>query len=171
MNNVNLCLDKIFLSNKNIESASLYFPINNEISPFVFVNYLLKKNVTLCMPVLKANNNSMIYKFWKPDNKLKKGLMGNLEPLENESCIIPQIVVVPMLMFNRDLYRLGYGGGYYDKSIFHLKKYFQKEKKFFITIGIAYSIQETKNLPIEKHDMHLDYIITEKEVLCRKNQL
>ena len=70
-----------------------------------------------------------------------------------------------MLSFDRELYRLGYGGGYYDKSIKILKNYFKKEKKFFITIGLAYSMQEEKKIPIKNHDMRLDYIITEKELL------
>ena len=75
-----------------------------------------------------------------------------------------------MLSFDKELYRLGYGGGYYDKSIITLKKHFNNEKKFFITIGLAYSIQEEKKLPIEKHDMRLDYIITENEILSNFKQ-
>ena len=92
-----------------------------------------------------------------------------MEPLKNQTSILPQILVVPMLSFDKDLYRLGYGGGYYDKSINILKKHFEKERKFFITIGLAYSIQEEKKIPIEKHDMKLDYIITEKKVLSNFN--
>ena len=75
----------------------------------------------------------------------------------------------PMLMFDRKFSRLGYGGGYYDKSIIKLKKYFQKEKKFFITIGLSYSEQEIDKIPYENHDMNLDYIVTEKEFLSRKS--
>ena len=93
-----------------------------------------------------------------------------MEPPKTQKSILPQILVVPMLSFDKDLYRLGYGSGYYDKSIKILKKHFKKEGKFFITIGLAYSIQEEKKIPKEKHDMKLDYIITEKEVLCNFNQ-
>ena len=107
----------------------------------------------------------MFFKKWKRDDKLIKGPLGNLEPLRDEKFILPQILVVPMLSFDKNLYRLGYGGGYYDKSINILKNYFKKEKKFFTTIGLAYSIQEEKKVPRENHDMKLDYIITEKEVL------
>ena len=117
------------------------------------------------MPIIDSNTKSMFFKKWKPDDKLIKGPLGNLEPLENEKFILPQILVVPMLSFDKKLYRLGYGGGYYDKSINILKNYFKKEKKFFTTIGLAYSIQEEKKIPRENHDMKLDYIITEKEVL------
>ena len=92
-----------------------------------------------------------------------------MEPLKTKKSILPQILVVPMLSFDRQLFRLGYGGGYYDRSIYILKKYFQKEKKFFITIGLAYSIQEEKKIPREKHDISMDYIITENEVLSNVN--
>ena len=91
----------------------------------------------------------MFFKKWKPNDKLIKGPLGNLEPLSNQNSIFPQILVVPMLSFDNELYRLGYGGGYYDKSINILKNYFKKEKKFFITIGLAYSVQEEKKIPRE----------------------
>ena len=74
-----------------------------------------------------------------------------------------------MLMFDRKLNRLGYGAGYYDKLISTLKRYFDKKQKNFITIGLAYSEQETKNIPYESHDQKLDYIVTEKEILSKVN--
>ena len=112
---------------------------------------------------------SIIFKKWIPTDKLIQGPFGTMEPSKTQISILPQILVVPMLSFDRQLFRLGYGGGYYDRSIYILKKYFQKEKKFFITIGLAYSIQEEKKIPREKHDMRLDYIITENEVLSNVN--
>tara|TARA_B100001939_G_scaffold336065_1_gene338805 strand:- start:266 stop:763 length:498 start_codon:yes stop_codon:yes gene_type:complete len=164
-----MCLNKIFLTNKNIQTASLYFPINNEISPFDFINYLQKKNVTLSLPVVDAKKKSIIFKKWIPTDELIQGPFGTMEPSKTQKSILPQILVVPMLSFDRELYRLGYGGGYYDKSINILKKHFQNEKIFFITIGLAYSIQEEKKIPKEKHDMRLDYIITENEALSKVN--
>ena len=112
----------------------------------------------------------MNFKKWILFDKLINGPFGTMEPPKTQTSILPQILVVPMLSFDKELYRLGYGGGYYDKSIKFLKKHFKKERKFFITIGLAYSIQEEKKIPKEKHDMKLDYIITEKEVLSNFNQ-
>ena len=168
-NKIHICLNKIFHTNKKIETASLYFPINNEISPFDFINFLQKKNITLSLPIIDTKNQSMNFKKWKPNDKLTHGPYGTMEPSKTQISILPQILVVPMLSFDKELYRLGYGGGYYDKSINILRKHFQKEKKFFITIGLAYSIQEEKRIPVEKHDMRLDFIITEKEVLSNFN--
>ena len=112
----------------------------------------------------------MEFKKWIPNDELINGPFGTMEPKKTQTSIFPQILVVPLLSFDREFYRLGYGGGYYDRSIIYLKKYFKKEKKFFITIGLAYSIQEDKKIPKEKHDAKLDYIITEKEVLSNSNQ-
>ena len=102
---------------------------------------------------------------WSPKDELTIGPLGNLEPTHEKEIIFPQIMVVPMLMFDREFFRLGYGGGYYDKTIIKLKKHFQKQNFFFITIGLAYSAQEINKLPREKHDMNLNYIVTEKECL------
>ena len=121
------------------------------------------------MPIIDKKKNSMEFKKWIPNDELILGPFGTMEPKKTQISIFPQILVVPLLSFDREFYRLGYGGGYYDKSIFDLKKYFKKEKKFFTTIGLAYSIQEEKKIPRENHDMKLDYIITENEVLSNFN--
>ena len=121
----------------------------------------------MSMPVVDVQKKIMTFRKWLPNDQLTCGPFGILEPCFDKEIILPQIMIVPMLMFDRELSRLGYGGGFYDKSIFKLKKHFQKEKKFFITIGLAYSEQEIKKIPIEKHDMKLDCIVTEKELLYK----
>ena len=132
-NKIHICLNEIFLTNKNIQTASLYFPINNEISPFDFINYLQKKNVTLSLPLIDKKKKSLIFKKWVPTDQLTQGPLGTMQPSKTQISILPQILVVPMLSFDRGLFRLGYGGGYYDKSIYILKKHFQNEKIFFIS--------------------------------------
>ena len=132
-----------------------------------FIKYFEDMDIIMSMPVVDIKKKTMTFRKWAPKDKLRNGPLGILEPSYKKEIILPQIMIVPMLMFDRELSRLGYGGGFYDKSIIKLKKHFQKEKKFFITIGLAYSEQEIEKIPIEKHDMKLDYIVTEKEILCR----
>ena len=166
---IKYCLDDIFFYNYNIKTACLYYPINNEIEPFEFVKHFEDRHIVMSLPVVDMAKKSMLFRKWSPEDKLKIGSLGNLEPTYDKNIILPQMMIVPMLMFDRKFFRLGYGGGYYDKSIIKLKKHFQKEKKFFITIGLSYSEQEIDQIPYENHDMNLDYIVTEKEFLSRKS--
>ena len=166
-NHINNCLDKILFNKRKIKYVSIYYPMHNEISPFGFIKYFNLNNFKLSLPVVKDQSRSLLFKEWNLKDKLKRGKLGNLEPFYNVSDFLPQLIIVPMLMFDKNLNRLGYGGGYYDKSINELKKHFAEEKKDFVTIGLAYSIQETKSIPHESHDEQLDFVITEKKLLSK----
>jgi 5-formyltetrahydrofolate cyclo-ligase len=169
LKNINYCLDRVFSIENTVKEVGLYYPIFNEISPLVFIKYFKDNNITTALPVVDSNSHSMVFKQWFKKEKLQKSHIGTYEPLRTNKTILPQIIVVPMLMFDRKLNRLGYGAGYYDKSISTLKRYFDKKQKNFITIGLAYSEQETKTIPYESHDQKLDFIVTEKEILSKVN--
>ena len=169
LKNINSCLDRVFSIENTIKEVGLYYPIFNEISPLVFIKYFKDNNITTALPVVDINSNSMVFKKWFKKEKLQKSHIGTYEPLRTNKTIFPQVIVVPMLMFDRKLNRLGYGAGYYDKSILNLKRYFNKKQKNFITIGLAYSEQETRSIPYESHDQKLDFIVTEKEILSKVN--
>ena len=169
-NHINNCLDKVLFNKRDIKYVSLYYPMHNEISPFGFIKYFNLNKFKLTLPVVKAQSRNLLFKEWDLKDKLKRGKLGNLEPFYNASDFLPQLIIVPMLMFDKNLNRLGYGGGYYDKSINELKKHFTREKKDFVTIGLAYSLQETKSIPHEAHDEQLDFIITEKKLLSKINE-
>ena len=169
-NHINNCLDKVLFNKRDIKYVSLYYPMHNEISPFGFIKYFNLNNFKLTLPFVRAQSRSLLFKKWDLKDNLKRGKLGNLEPFYNASDFLPQLIIVPMLMFDKNLNRLGYGGGYYDKSINELKKHFTREKKDFVTIGLAYSLQETKSIPHEAHDEQLDFIITEKKLLSKINK-
>ena len=169
LKNINSCLDRVFSIENTIKEVGLYYPIFNEISPLVFIEYFKDNNITTALPVVDSNSKSMVFKKWFKKDKLQKSHIGTYEPLRTNKTIFPQVIVVPMLMFDRKLNRLGYGAGYYDKLISTLKRYFDKKQKNFITIGLAYSEQETKSIPYESHDQKLDFIVTEKEILSKVN--
>ena len=154
-----------------METASLYHPVHNEVSPNIFIKYFETKNITLSLHVVDTLSNSIIFKEWFSKEGLTKGPLGNMEPLKSKKTVFPQIMVVPLLMFDKSLFRLGYGGGFYDKSISKHKKYFKKKEKPFITIGLAHSSQEIDFLPHESHDMRLDFIVTEKELLSKRKNI
>ncbi len=162
---INECLDKILHKKYNIKTVGLYYPISDEISPWSFISYFKLKNFKLTLPFVQIASKSLLFKSWNSEEKLKKGTLGNLEPESNNINYLPQLLIVPMLMFDKNLNRLGYGGGYYDTTIYKLKKHFKSIKKDFITIGVAYGEQETKKIPSEKHDERLDFLITEKNFI------
>jgi 5-formyltetrahydrofolate cyclo-ligase len=169
LKNINFCFDRVLSIEKSVKEVGLYYPIFNEISPLVFIEYFKDNNITTALPVVDSNSNSMVFKKWFIKEKLQKSYLGTYEPLRTNKTIFPQVIIVPMLMFDRKLNRLGYGAGYYDKSILNLKRYFNKKQKNFITIGLAYSEQETRSIPYESHDQKLDFIVTEKEILSKVN--
>ena len=96
---------------------------------------------------------------WSSNSFLKLNKYGIPEP-EQIKKVFPDIILIPLVAFDKRLYRIGYGGGYYDR---YIEKISKKKKTF--KIGIAHSCQKINNIPANKHDRRLDIIITEKYIL------
>ncbi len=137
-------------------NISLYFPSFYEIDVIkIFENKNLKKHNFL-LPIVKKNNEMNFYK-WKKNDILFLNKYGIPEP-KKSTIIIPNIVLIPLLAFDKKKNRLGYGKGFYDRYLNRCVKIYEK----IITIGIAFSFQKYQKLPINKYDHKLDYILTEK---------
>ena len=135
-----------------------YIPINHEFDCFNLLKYLEKKNYIICLPVIKKNYNMDFYKFtFKDPFKINK--LGIIEPLNFSKKLVPDLIFVPLVGYDKNLNRLGYGGGFYDR-------YFEKNKniKKIIKIGLAFSFQKTKKIPSNKFDKKIDRIVTEKKI-------
>ena len=102
----------------------------------------------------------MRFSKWGLSEPLKVNSYGFLEPTENMKIVNPDLIVVPLVAFDKFHNRLGYGKGYYDRF---LGKYLKKNKNT-LTIGIAFSFQKYKKIPTSKFDIKLDYILTEKGI-------
>ena len=140
---------------------SLYYPSNFEVNILKLLNIMSKKkNITLLLPVISSKNNIKFFK-WKFLDTLKVNKFGMLEPNECKNSIIPNVLLIPLLAFDNQNYRLGYGKGYYDRF---LNKYL-KINKSILTIGVAFSFQKYNKLPVTRHDVSLDYILTEKGII------
>ncbi len=96
---------------------------------------------------------------WSFNDPLKINQYGIPEP-DSKKLIYPDIILVPLVAFDNNLNRLGYGGGYYDRVIKKLSG-----KKKILKIGLAFSVQKINNVPITKYDKKLDYIVTDKYIL------
>ena len=161
-NNLKIDFNKVFsLIKKNYlikKSIGGYFPVNYEVDDLEILKEFAKKNYQISLPVIKKNFNMDFYK-WSFDDPLKINQYGIPEP-NSKKLIYPDVILVPLVAFDNNLNRLGYGGGYYDRVI---KKLSGKKKIF--KIGLAFSVQKINNVPITKYDKKLDYIVTDKYIL------
>ena len=135
-----------------------YYPINSEIGCLDILKKLEKNNFKISLPVTKKNNDMDFYE-WSFQDSLKVSYQGIPEPYTKKK-VFPDILIVPMVGFDNNKYRLGYGGGFYDRyiaKILNLKK--------VLTVGFAFSFQGVKNIPINKYDKKLDFILTNKGIL------
>ena len=136
---------------------SLYYPANYEVNILKLLEHNKLKNIKPLLPVVLKDKKMRFYK-WNYKDVLLVNKFGILEPRINSPHNIPQVMLVPLLAYNKEKFRLGYGKGYYD--IF-LSKYLKKNKNI-TTIGIGFSFQKCNNLPTLKHDIKMKYILTEK---------
>ena len=145
------------LKKKPIKIA-LYYPTNFELNvlKFLDLNNTLTSNILL--PVTNKNNH-MDFFSWQKNDLLFVSKFGILEPAETQAKV-PDVMLLPILAFDRSKYRLGYGKGYYDR---YLNKYLKKFKNI-LTVGVAFSFQRHHKLPINNNDVKLNYIITEKGI-------
>ena len=160
--NIKIDFDKVFdlLKKNNLMKKSIggYFPVNYEVDDLEILKKLKKKKYQISLPVIKKNFDMDFYS-WSFDDPLKINQYGIPEPF-SKKLIYPDILLVPLVAFDKNLNRLGYGGGYYDRVIDKLSK-----KKYILKIGLALSVQKINNVPVTKYDKKLDYIVTDKYIL------
>ena len=148
----------------SIEAVGIYYPIQSELSPLKLIEVCNKLNLKICLPVMKKSLD-LSFREWNGKERLKRSSYGILEPSEKTKIILPNLLFVPLLAYDKNFNRLGYGRGYYDKTIFNFRKKDEKKTNSFLVIGLGYDKQEFKSIPIESHDEKLDIIMTEKRIL------
>src|SRR3954454_21843163 len=137
--------------------VSGYSPIRNEIDPAPLMRKLAEQGAKLALPAVMARGKTLAFRAWSPDDRLMLGALGILEPSPAAAELIPDIMLVPLAAFDRQGHRIGYGAGHYDVTLAHLRK-----AKAITGIGLAFAVQENKNVPMQPHDVALDYVLTEK---------
>jgi len=146
-----------FLDNENIKSKIIggYYPYNFEFDILNILKSLEKKKYLISLPKI-SENNMMNFFQWSVTEPLKINKYGIPEPISNK-IVYPKILLIPLVAFDDELNRLGYGGGYYDRYISSFEDNYR-----IIKIGIGFSFQKINNLPTNRYDKKLDFIITEK---------
>ena len=135
-----------------------YYPSNYEIDDLHILELFEKKNYNILLPKI-GKNNQMDFLKWSNNDPLKLNKYGIPEPVLSKISY-PDILLVPLVSYDNDLNRLGYGGGFYDRYIEKIEKI-----KKVIKIGLAFSYQKLNTVPANKYDKKLDFIFTENEVL------
>ena len=137
-----------------------YYPSNYEVNILKFLQEATKKKFRITLPVIKSSNK-MSFKSWVFKEPLYVNQFGILEPKNSKQEIVPDLIMVPLVAFDSQLNRIGYGKGYYDRSLRKIRKI----NKNVISLGIAYSFQKCTRIPVNNNDFRLDYIFTEKGII------
>ena len=135
-----------------------YYPVNYEVDDLEILKKLEKKRIKVALPVIKKNFQMNFVQF-SLDYPLIVNHYGIPEPI-GKKIVYPDIILIPLVAFDKKLNRLGYGAGFYDRYINSLKKV-----KNITLIGLAFHFQQVNSIPVSKHDQKLDYIITNKAIL------
>ncbi len=157
----NIFIDKFIADNKN-DVISLYYSKDRELDTHVIIDHLIDHNIKVALPIVEKNTKVMKFALYTHNTEMTEWAHGILQPVINDQTnfVVPDIITVPMLAFDRRGYRLGYGGGFYDATLEHYRK-----EKDVLAVGLAYAKQACLfNLPTEEHDIKMDWIITEQSV-------
>jgi 5-formyltetrahydrofolate cyclo-ligase len=137
-----------------------YAPIRSEIDPAPLMRSLAAQGIQLALPVIAARESPLKFRAWIANGKLQRGPLGILEPPPDAAEIIPDLVLVPLAAFDRLGHRIGYGAGHYDRTLAQLR-----ESRKIIAVGLAFAAQEIEAIPTLPHDVALDYVLTETQML------
>ena len=137
-----------------------YSPINSELDPYPLMHALAARCAMLALPVIIARNQALIFRAWQPDEGLVRGPFGIFQPSSDADEVDPDIVLVPLAAFDRAGHRIGYGRGYYDRTLQDLRTI-----KKITVIGVAFAVQEIETVPRLPHDEQLDCVLTERELI------
>ena len=141
--------------------VSGFIPYKSEITTMPLLNALRRQGWETCLPVVIAAEEPLLFRAWTPGEPLTPGVWDIPIPLEQAPEVLPDVLLVPLLAFDRAGYRLGYGGGFYDRTLEKLRVL-----KSVAAIGIAYHAQMVDEVPRGPYDAPLDYVMTEEETFA-----
>ena len=148
---------KILKKNKSIgKIIGGYYPYNYEVDTIKILEKFEKLNFQISLPKIKKNSQMNFYS-WSIQDPLTINKYGIPEPT-SDKIVYPNILLVPLVAFDKHFNRIGYGGGFYDRYIKKIKK-----NKKIITIGLGFTFQKIKKIPINRYDIKLDFVVTNKK--------
>jgi 5-formyltetrahydrofolate cyclo-ligase len=137
-----------------------FMPMKSEINPLPLMRKLAAAGARLALPVVAGKGQPLIMRAWGFGEPLASGVWGIREPPAAAPVVAPDILIVPLLAFDRAGQRIGYGAGYYDMTIAALRA-----EKEVLAVGLAFAAQEIAAVPATERDAPLDLVLTEREVI------
>lgn len=132
-----------------------FMPIRDEIDPGQLIGRYHERGHPIGLPVVIAPKNPLVFKRWQPGDPLEEGAFGVPVPTGQAGRVIPRVLLVPLAAFDREGYRLGYGAGFYDRTLTELRA-----RDEVIAIGVAFDEQEVDAVPHDEYDQQLDWMLT-----------
>ena len=161
--NLSIKLEKKILEIEELKKAKTiesFISINSEISTESLNDYLISLGKKICLPVILNNNKYLIFRSYNKKDTLNRGKFGTLEPDKTREEMLPDLILTPCLAFDKNGYRLGYGGGFYDRTF----SKFRKLGYSFVSIAVAYDDQKINKVIRDSYDQKIDFILTEKKI-------
>ncbi|TWA68272.1 5-formyltetrahydrofolate cyclo-ligase [Azospirillum brasilense] len=137
-----------------------YWPLGSELDVRPLLLHLKTEERSIALPVSGPRGQALTFRDWDPALPLAAGRYGIREPGADRPEVVPAVLLVPMLAFDRSGHRLGYGAGYYDRTLDALRAI-----RPVLAVGMAFAAQEMDAVPCGAHDERLDWILTERETL------
>ncbi len=140
--------------------VSGYWPMGDEIDPRPLLQALSAAGCRLALPALRGPGQALDFRAWTPGDALVPAAFGTQEPAPDTPVLRPRLLLVPLLAFDAEGYRLGYGGGFYDRSLASLRA-----QGDILAVGLAFATQAVAAVPRDGNDQRLDWLVTERAVI------
>ena len=146
-----------FAAARGTKIASAFWAIKDEVATLPLLERLAARGIATALPVMQGFRKPLEFRLWAPGGPLAEAKWGIMEPVPAAE-VFPDLLFVPVAGFDRAGNRLGYGAGFYDRTLSRLR-----QKQEIVAVGIAYAAQEFAAIPAEAHDEKLDHILTDRE--------
>lgn len=150
------------ISLKGRGPVSGFWPVKEEIDVRPLMSALHAKGHVCGLPVIVAKRTPLVFKRWDPDRPLIEGRWGIPTPPPDAEEVVPDLMLVPLLAFDAQGNRLGYGAGFYDRTIATLRSLSGHR---VLAVGVAYAAQQMDSVPVDETDEKLDWVVTEREAI------
>jgi 5-formyltetrahydrofolate cyclo-ligase len=150
-----LCSSVVAQAFDNAEIVAVYLPIGTEMGTAPIIDALDGLGIQIALPHVTSRTSKLRFLAWRPGQTLAAGPFGLRQPVDQAAALIPDVILTPLLGFDRNGNRIGYGAGHYDRAFAH---YPQARR-----VGIGWSFQQVPQIPVDTWDMPLHAIATERE--------